>query len=112
MNLFQIATTSPTCQGSHLLSSGPTILNKIYGCKRFWDISFSNFLVHTQHVRLSKPEPEPLLQHDVNLYGNVATKHLGDLRESDNYLRQPDFGAHEAEVPELHGRTGADNVSH
>ena len=67
---------------------------------------------YAQLLWLAKSEPEPFLQPLLNDDGNVATKHLGDLRESDNYLRQPDFGAHEAEVPEFYGRTGADNVSH
>ena len=70
------------------------------------------FLCYAQLLWLAKSEPEPFLQPLLNHDGNVATKHLGDLRESDNYLRQPGLGADEAEVPELNGRTGADNVSH
>ena len=70
------------------------------------------FVCHAQLLWLAKSEPEPFLQPRLNHDGNVATKHRGDLRESDNYLRQPDFGADEAEVPELYGRAGADNVSH
>ena len=93
---------------SHLFAPPAPLISAL---TTIMDRNDKTFMCHAQLLWLAKSEPEPFLQPLLNHDGNVATKHLGDLRESDNYLRQPDFGADEAEVPELYGRTGADNVS-
>ena len=41
------------------------------------------FMVHSQPMRLSKLELEPLLQLDHSLTGNVEAKCIGDLWELD-----------------------------
>ena len=60
-----------------------------------------------QLLWFTEPEPESLLQPDLDLPGNVATEHPRDLREPDNQLRQSDVGADEVEIPKLHGRERA-----
>ena len=62
------------------------------------------YQIHAQHLRLSKLELESLLQHELRLIGNVATKRLGDLRQPDHHLRQQDNRATQTKVPKLHGR--------
>ena len=73
---------------------------------------FIQLLVPTQFMRLSKLEPEPLLQPDLNLSGNVATKRLGDLWQPDHQLHQRDSRATQTEVPKLNGEQGAHIVAH
>ena len=58
----------------------------------------------TQLMRLSKLEPEPLLQPDLHLLGNVATKRLGDLWQLDHRLHQQDNRAAQTQLPKLFGR--------
>ena len=63
-------------------------------------------------MRLSKLEPEPLLQLDLDLLGNVATKCLGDLWQFDHRLHQQDHGATQTQLPKLYGRQGAHILTH
>ena len=63
-------------------------------------------------MRLSKPEPEPLLQPDLNLSGNVAPKRLGDLWQPHHHLHQQDNRASETKVSRVHGQQRADIIAH
>ena len=54
-------------------------------------------------MRLTELEPESFLRLELNIVGNVATERLGNLWKPNNYLCQSDFGAIEAEIPELDG---------
>ena len=103
MSLLQIATTSPTCQESPQLSSGPRHSLLVL-------TTFDQILA--QFMRLSKLEPEPLLQLDLDLLGNVANKCLGDLRQFDHRLHQQDHGATQTQLPKLYGRQGAHILTH
>ena len=49
--------------------------------------------VITQLMRLSKLEPEPLLQLDLHFLGNVATNCSGDLQKPVDHLHQQDHRA-------------------
>ena len=94
-SILQIATTSPTCQESPQLSSGPRHSLLVL-------TTFDQILA--QFMRLSKPEPEPLLQPDLHLLGNVATKRLGDLWQPHHHLHQRENRASETKVSRVHGR--------
>ena len=59
-----------------------------------------------------KSESESFLQPELNISGNVATKHPGDLWQPDNQLRQSDVGATEIEIPKLYEWEGAHNFAH
>ena len=74
----------------------------------FW----SNQQIHAQHLWLSELEPKPLLQLDLNLSGNVATKRPGDLWQPHHHLHQQDSRATQGEVPKLHGWQGAHIIAH
>ena len=63
-------------------------------------------------MRLSKLELEPLLQPDLHLLGNVATKRLGDLWQLDHRLHQQDNRANQNELSKLYGRKGANILTH
>ena len=78
---------------------------------KFWEIKsfqihahYCNVITHSQLMRLSKLEPEPLLQLDLDLLGNVANKCLGDLWQFDHRLHQQDHGATQTQLPKLYGR--------
>ena len=57
-------------------------------------------------------ESESFLQPELNISGNVATKHHGDLRQPDNQLRQSDVGAIKIEICKLYRWEGANNFAH
>ena len=99
----KIATTSPTCQGSPQLSSGPRHSSLVL-------TTFNQILA--QFMRLSKLELEPLLQPDLHLLDNVTAKRLGDLRQLDHRLHQQDNRANQNELSKLYGRKGANILSH
>ena len=64
----------------------------------------------SQLLWLSEPELESVLQPDLHLSGNVATKRPRDLRKPDNKLHQCNIWADEKELPKLYGGEGAHNI--
>ena len=59
--------------------------------------------IDAQFLRLTKPQPEPVLQHKLDLVGNVATKRAGDLWRGETRLPFQYIRTIEREVPQLHG---------
>ena len=66
----------------------------------------------SQLLWLSEPELESVLQPDLHLSGNVATKRPRDLRKPDNKLHQGNNRADEKELPQLYGGEGTHNFTH
>ena len=66
----------------------------------------------SQLLWLAQLELEPVLQPDLHLSGNVATKRPRDLRKPDNKLHQCNIRADEKELPKLYGGQGAHNFTH
>ena len=66
----------------------------------------------SQLLRLTQLELESVLQPDLHLSGNVATKRPRDLRKPDNKLHQCNIRADEEELPQFYGGKGAHNLTH
>ena len=92
--ISQIATTSPTRQQSPRLCSGdsPDDIHRVFRPKVLKMKTFSQLLW------LAQLELESVLQPDLHLSGNVATKRPRDLRKPDNQLHQCNIRADEKEL--------------
>ena len=96
----------------HITYSPRATSAKFRSSTKFWKsklntsliIFWSNQQIHAQHLRLSKLEPEPILQLDLKLFGNVATKRLGNLWKPHHHLHQQDHRDSEIKVSRVHGR--------
>ena len=71
----------------------------------------SKSFIDIQLVWFSKLEPKSVLQHKLDLSGDVAAKHPRDLwGPEESQLSWQDDRANETEIPQIHGWQGTDNI--